>query len=307
MPDSQPAAKSFPALAGMRCMATIFTLALLAVLQPTLAQAAPSLLFAVNEGTSSASDALFRRDKYADLAAYLSAAVGRPVKTETSNILPILVRNLERQRYDVLLVRPSHISARAMRDQGYRLLAAAKGESRVHFIVRRDSPLKSVQELHGRFTVFPDDLAYPTAVGLAVMRDAGIDTAKERVQFMNRQEAVGYAVENGLADAGVVISYSKVGRNWEKDGGRFLYTRDKLPFWSVIVSPKVDQATVDKLRAALLALEQSPKGKAILEQIGISGFVAGNQQAYLDMFKWVEGPWNTVLERNAKQKARLRP
>ncbi len=262
----------------------------LLVLISTLASAAGGgLLFAVNEGTSSTTDAMFRRDKYADLAAHLSRAVGQPVKTETSNILPILLRNLDRQRYDVLLVRPSHISARAMRDQGYRLLVAARGEARVHFIVRGDSPLKSLRDLRGRFIVFPEDLAYPTALGLAVLRDAGIDPTAGRMQYMNRQEAVGYAVKEKLADAGVVISYSKVGRDWEKEGGRFLHTRGNLPYWSILVSPRVDAPTVERLRAALLALEQTPKGRDILKQIGINGFVPGDQRAYLDMLDWVDG------------------
>lgn len=247
------------------------------------------LLFAVNEGTSSSADAIFRRDKYADLTAYLSRATGKSVKTETSNILPILVRNLERQRYDVLLVRPSHISARAMRDQGYRLLVAAKGEAKVHFIVRGDSPLKTLNDIRGRFIVFPDELAYPSTLSLAVLRDAGIDPKAGRMQYMNRQEAVGYSVREKLADVGVVISYSKVAKNWEKEGGRFLYTKDKLPYWSIIVSPKVAPDTVEKLRAAFVALDQTPKGQAILKQIGIDGFVPGEQQAYLDMLNWAEG------------------
>jgi phosphonate transport system substrate-binding protein len=263
--------------------------ALLVFAAPGWAAPATGLLFGVNEGTSSSTDAIFRKDKYAELTAYLSQAVGARVKTETSNVLPILVRNLGQQRYDLLLVRPSHISARAMRDQGYRLLVAARGDARLHFIVRGNSPLKSVKELHGRFLVLPDELAYPTALGLAALRDAGVDVKSERIQYMNRQEAVGYAVQQGLADAGVVISYSKVARNWEKEGGRFLYTRDKLPYWSIIVSSKVSHATTEKLRQAFLDLGKTPKGQAILKQIGVEGFVPGDQQAYLDMLNWVEG------------------
>lgn len=259
------------------------------LLTPAWPVVAQDLLFAVNEGTSSSSDAIFRRDKYAELSAHLSRAVGGTVKTETSNILPILARNLERQRYDVLLVRPSHISARAMRDHGYRLLVAAKGESRVHFIVRGDSPLKSLDDVRGRFIVFPDELAYPSALAGAVLRDAGIDAKAGRMQYMNRQEAVGYSVRNKLADVGVVISYSSVARNWEKEGGRFLHTRDKLPYWSIIVSSKVSPATEGKLKAAFLDLDKTPKGRDILNRIGIEGFVAGEQRAYLDMLDWVEG------------------
>jgi len=86
-----------------------------------------------------------------------------------------------------------------------------------------------------------------------------------------------------------VISYSKVAKEWEKEGGRFLHTRDKLPFWSVIVSPKVTEATAGKLKQALLDLDKTPAGQEMLKKIGVPGFVEGNQQAYLDMLKWVEG------------------
>jgi ABC-type phosphate/phosphonate transport system substrate-binding protein len=191
----------------------VFSLFLFSVLLPSSAMAAKgSLLFAVNEGTSSSMNAIFRQQKYAELARYLADATGRNIKAETSNILPILVRNIERKRYDILLVRPSHISARAMRDQGYRLLVAAKGESRAYFIVRNDSPLHSLKDIHGRFLVMPHRMAYPTQLGRAVLRDAGFDLTKEHVQLMDRQEAVGYAVHEKMADVGVVISYSKVAK-----------------------------------------------------------------------------------------------
>jgi ABC-type phosphate/phosphonate transport system substrate-binding protein len=50
----------------------------------------------------------------------------------------------------------------------------------------------------------------------------------------------------------------------------------------------VDAATERKLREAFLSLDKTPQGEAILKAIGIPGFVAGNQQAYLDMLNWVE-------------------
>lgn len=261
---------------------------LFSILLSGAAVAAPdTILFAVNEGTSSSTDAVFRTDKYADLARYLSMRVGKDVKMETSNILSIVIRNLERQRYDVLLIRPSHISAKAMRDHGYRLLVAAKGESKVHFLVKKDSPLKTLKDIEGRFVVMPEKSAYPTNLANAILRDAGIKPG--RLQLMDRQEAVGYAVKEGLADVGVVISYSKVAKEWEKEGGRFLYTRDKLPFWSVIVSSKVTEASAARLKQALLDLDKTPEGQEMLKKIGVPGFVEGNQQAYLDMLKWLEG------------------
>jgi hypothetical protein len=40
----------------------------------------------------------------------------------------------------------------------------------------------------------PDKQSAPTQVALAVMRDQGLDPAKERVQMLNQQEAVLYSL-----------------------------------------------------------------------------------------------------------------
>lgn len=250
---------------------------------------AGSLLFAVNEGTSSSTDAIFMKGKYSPLAEYLSAASGEKIVLETPKVLSIVDRNLKNKRYDVLLVRPSHLSARAMRDHGYRLLAAANGDAKVHFIVRGDSKLRELADIKGHSVAMPDPLAYPTHLGLAVLRDKGIKPGLENIHYMDRQDAVAMVVSSGMSEVGVVMSYSKPGSDWQKNGGRFLYTKGNLPYWSIIVSPSVPPQTVERLKRALLALNGSAKHGGLLADLGIAGFNDGKQQAYLDMLEWVEG------------------
>jgi ABC-type phosphate/phosphonate transport system substrate-binding protein len=251
------------------------------------AQAAEeTMLFGVNEGTSGTMGFADRQDKYLPLAAYLGKAVKKQVRLESASNLKNLVRSLDAARYDMLLVRPSHISAAAMRDQKYSLLVSAKGDAVAYFIVHKDSPLKSRKDLKGKRIVMPDEIAYPTKIGQAMLRDEGIPLSDARL--FRSQEAVGYAIENQLSDVGVVISYSKVWKDWEKKGHRTIWQSEKLPYWSIIVSPQVKPEVVSKLREALLALDTTEEGKAILEKIGIQGFVLGNQQAYLDMLAWIE-------------------
>lgn len=250
---------------------------------------AGSLLFAVNEGTSSSTDAIFMKGKYSPLADYLAAASGEKIVLETPKVLSIVDRNLKNKRYDLLLVRPSHLSARAMRDHGYRLLAVANGDAKVHFIVRGDSKLKELADIKGHSIAMPDPLAYPTNLALAVLRDKGINPAQEKIHYMDRQDAVGMVVNSGMSEVGVVMSYSKPGSDWQKSGGRFLYTKGNLPYWSIIVSASVPPQTVERLKRALLALNGSAKNNGLLNNLGIAGFNEGKQQAYLDMLEWVEG------------------
>lgn len=245
-----------------------------------------TILFGVNEGTSGTAGFADRQEKYQPFANYIGKTLKKQVKLESASDLKNLVRSLEAARYDMVLIRPSHISAAAMRDQKYQLLVSAKGDAVAYFIVHKDSPLKSKADLKGKRIVMPDEIAYPTRIGLAMLRDAGIPASDARL--FKSQEAVGYAIEQKLSDVGVVISYSKVWKDWEKNGHRSIWQSEKLPFWSIVVSPKVKPAEVDKIRAALVALDTTDEGRAILEKIGVKGFVPGNQQAYLDMLAWVE-------------------
>lgn len=270
----------------MRWLMLVGMLASLSTSLSARAAEAP-LLFGVNEGTSGVAGFSDRQEKYQPMAKYLSGILKREVRLESASDLKNLTRSLENSRYDLVLIRPSHISAAAMRDQKYVLVAAAQGDAVAHFIVHKDSPIKAPKDLAGKQLAMPDAIAYPTKIGQAMLRDAKL-SPPPNVRLFRVQEAVGYAVENKLIDAGVVISYSKVWKNWEKSGHRAVWRSDKLPYWSIIGSPKLKADQLTKIRDALIALDQNEAGKPILEKIGIKAFVPGNQQAYLDMLKWVE-------------------
>lgn len=256
-------------------------------LASSLAIGAETLLFGVNEGTSGTSGFGERQEKYMPLANYLSRAVARDVRLESASDLKNLTRSLKASRYDLVFIRPSHISAAGMRDQGYNLVAMVEGEATAHFIVNKASALKTRDDLTGKQIAMPDELAYPTRIGYAMIRDAKF-AAPPNVRMFGTQEAVGYAVENGFFDAGVVISYSKVWKNWEKSGHRAIWQSGKLPYWSIICSPKMKPEQITRVREALLVLDKSEDGRAILEKIGVRRFVPGDQQAYLDMLNWIE-------------------
>lgn len=246
-----------------------------------------SLLLGVNEGTSGSADFLQRQSKYRAFADYLGDAIKTQIKLESAQDLKSLKSNLASGRFDLLLVRPSHISATAMRDQKYALVAAVKGDAVTSFIVHKDSPLKGAADIAGKSIAMPDENAYPSHVGLAMLKEAKIKPETQNIRFFRSQEAVGYSVEQKLVDVGVVVSYSKVAKVWEDKGHRVLWKSKPLPFWSIIASPKLDQNTVSKVREALIKLNDTPEGEKILKEIGVSGFVAGKQQDYMDLLTYL--------------------
>jgi ABC-type phosphate/phosphonate transport system substrate-binding protein len=120
-----------------------------------------------------------------------------------------------------------------------------------------------------------------------MMRDNRISLEKERVRSMGDQAAIGWSMEGHFFDVGVVSSISSVGRTWEKNGGRVLARSPEVPNTPIIASPKISAAQIQRLRAALVALESTESGAAILKQIGINGFREVSSQTFLDLLKWL--------------------
>jgi len=105
---------------------------------------------------------------------------------------------------------------------------------------------------------------------------------------MRDQAAIEWSLEKGFFDVGVVASYSGVGRNWEKKGGRVIARSREVLNTPLIASSKLSAVQVEKIRAALIALNSSEGGAAIMKQIGvIGGFKEASRVAFLDMLAWL--------------------
>ena len=57
-----------------------------------------------------------------------------------------------------------------------------------------------------------------------------------------------------------------------------------MPF---IASPAVSAEQVAKLRAAIVALDSSDEGRAILKKIGLTGFQGAPDKVLLDFLAWI--------------------
>ena len=251
------------------------------------ASAAPTLLLGINEGLAEQAGFSEMQEKYKGLAELLSIVLKKQVKIESSQNIKSSSANLQKSRYDLMFCRPSNVAAKAIQDQKYALVAMAKGNFTAAFIVSKDSSMKKPEDINGKRIAFPAETSLMTKAGLATLRDMNITPSKDKIKYTRFQDALAYMVKNKFTDAAVVAPI--VAKNWEKEGGRVLFNSKQLPFWSIIASPNMSQDDIEKIRSTVIAMENSDDGKKILGRIGVKGFVAGNQQDYLDMLKWLAG------------------
>jgi len=272
----------------------IFTLALAdstnAFCQDAAARAAnpqARLLLAIDEGGAANADATETLGRYEEFSLIVGKVLGSPVTTVAVRDRTLLLASLKRQSYALLFARPNDVPAEAIRDYGYQPVVTEKEPARALFIVRKDSPLKSIADVKGNSILTPDRYSNMWRVANAMLRDNKISMANEKVRTMHDDAAIGWSMESGFFDVGVINSISAVGRTWEKNGGRVIARSPDLPNMPLIASPELSPAQIAKLRAALLALNSSENGRAVLKKIGITGFRETSPQEFLDFLKWL--------------------
>lgn len=251
----------------------------------TVAAAADVQVLGVREGVAEQSSATDMQQRYKEFAEYVGTVTGRTTLLDASQDSRFMLKNMQSGKYAIMFVRPSGLAGRAIRENNYTLVAEAKDEMYAAIIVKKDSPLRSVQDLTGKRVAMADKSAFVTKVGLAYLRDAGVDPAKLQTQFTRYQDSAAFSVEQNVADAAIVAP--PVAKAWEKKGGRILSRSKKVPSWAVLAAPSVPAAEVAKLRAALLSIESHAQGRKAIAAMGVSGFIQGTPESYVQMLTWI--------------------
>jgi ABC-type phosphate/phosphonate transport system substrate-binding protein len=254
--------------------------------QGSAARGAP-LILAVNEGAAGNVDAAEIALRYEGFKGIIQKTLGVPVSLVAVRDAKVLRNSVQKGSYSLVLSRPVDILAEAIRDFGYQPVVVAKETGYALFIVPKDSPIRTLVQVEGKSIVTPDRYSYMWRIAAAMLRDNQIAIAKQNVRSMRDQAAIGWSMENGFFEVGVVASFSAVGRTWEKKGGRVIARSRDLVTVPLVASPKITAAQIADLRAALIRLDSSEQGTAILKQVGVSGFRETSPGPFLDLLAWL--------------------
>jgi ABC-type phosphate/phosphonate transport system substrate-binding protein len=269
-------------------MFATFARAVLAVALLAAAPWAQALVFAVNEGVSYRVPLDEVRGRYAAIAADLAKLLKQPVTIEPVGDYASLRKGLAAKNYDLAMVHPAHVSIQAIKESGYRLVVVTKGFQKytASFLVKADSPLKSLSELKGLKLGAPDEDSITAWMVRATLRDAKLDPKAMAITYTRYQDAVPFFVDNGLTTAGATASNSLV-KAWQAKGGRVLAQSRPVPIKHIIASPNLPAEQVEKVRDYLLGLDGSDDGKKKLEPTKYAGFERYDEAALLSIGAWL--------------------
>jgi phosphonate transport system substrate-binding protein len=249
---------------------------------------AQALVFAVNEGVTYRVSADEIRTRYSAISSDLSKLLNQPVRVEPVGDYNQLRKGLADKVYDLAIVHPAHISIAAMKNHGYKLVAVTKGftEYSARFLVRADSPLKSLADLRGRKVGAPDEDSITSWMVRATIRDALGKADAVQYTYTRFQDAVPFMVEHTFTQTGATAS-SAVAKQWEASGGKVLASSRAVPIKHVIAAATVSATDLERVRDYLTSLDGTEEGRKKLEPIKIQGYARLDPAVLMNLGTWL--------------------
>jgi phosphonate transport system substrate-binding protein len=203
----------------------------------------------------------------------LEAATGRQFRLAGSDSIPAFEEEFAAGRFDFVYMNPYHF-VHAERSQGYQPLVRDVGSMLYGIIVvRKDSPIQSVEELQHKRVAFPA----PNALGASLLPRAELQRRygiEIEPRYVRSHSSVYLNVALGKTDAGGGVQKTLEQQPQPvQDALRVLHRTQEIVPHPVAVHPRVPRQIRDQVAAALLTLGNSAQGRELLaavpiEQIG---------------------------------------
>jgi phosphonate transport system substrate-binding protein len=239
----------------------------------------PSLSFGIVP--QQASSTLLR--SWGPLLKYLRQQTGQRFIFRTAPDIPTFEARLAAGEYDFAYMNPYHFTVFNQGNQGYQAVARARDKQiRGILVVRKDSPVNTLDNLWGEALAFPS----PAAFAASVLPRANLraEQVPFEAQYVSSHDSVYKAVASGFfpAGGGVVRTFNATDPG-VREQLRVLWTTPPYTPHAIAAHTRVDSAVVSSVQQALLAMDTDEKGRLALENLKIKGLVAANNSDWDDV------------------------
>lgn len=206
---------------------------------------------------------------FAPIKDYLEIKLQRPVILETAPNFKSYIERAGQYQYDLYLTAP-HIAALVEHDYHYRRVSRLTRGLDGSIVVRKDGPIKSIDDLKNHVFTTPADTAITTMLGEQLLLQHHLYNGKNiTIQYTPSHNNAIIAVATGKADA--AVTSAAVFENMApeiRDKLAILTKTETVPHMMFMASPKLSGRDFKALRQAMLEFTASGPGKAFFEKSG---------------------------------------
>lgn len=209
----------------------------------------------------------------------LEKRTGARFQLTTSLSVSDYERDVHRGVYDFIYVNP-YVMPNIEEQPGYVPLIRDRKPLRGILVVRKDSPVRKVEELQGKTLAVPS----MSALGASLLLRAELDRqykVKTQVVLAKTHSSVFLHVVNGFADAGGSVQKALSEQDTRvRDALRVLYQTSEVPSHPLAAHQRVPAALREQVRKAFLDLSATPQGRELLGKIPMQEAVAASSEDY---------------------------
>ena len=210
----------------------------------------------------------------------LSAQTGLDIRFATAPNIPEFEKRLAQHAYDIAYMNPYHYAVYS-KSADYKAIAKQINKQiQGIIVVRKDSPIVSVEQLRGEKIAFPAPLSFAaTIIPKSSLTLRNIDVEPVYVQS---HDSVYLNVSKGFFEAGGgIVRTLNNAANEVQDTLRILWMSQGYTPHAVAVSPSLSQETIQQLSKGLFAI----KDPQLLSAIGFNNPFGPATDAEWDMIR----------------------
>ena len=225
----------------------------------------------------------------------LQATSGLQLRFATAPDIPTFEQRLAAGEYDFAFMDPYQYTVFHQRP-GYQVFAKEKDRLlKGIVVVHRDAPYRELADLRGQTLVFPAPAAF--AATLLVRAEFARQGIAITPKFVTSHDSVYLNVARGFypAGGGIVRIFERL-QPEVRSQLRILWTAQPFTPNAIASHPRVPAAVVERLRQAMLNLDDDAAGRAALEDISFKGIATARDSDYDAVRALPIGPLDPVLK-----------
>lgn len=215
---------------------------------------------------------------------YLEVQTGYKFRFATAKNITVFEDHLAKGTYDFAYMNPYHYVV-FHKHTGYKAFAKAK-DKKIHgiLVVRKDSSIKTIKDLHNRVLVFPS----PMAFGASLVTNSELAQKKIIItpKYVLSHESVyrNVAANNFIAGGGVIRTF-KATADDVRNKLRIIYETKGYTPHAFAAHPRVPGEVVKILFNAMHGMDKNKKGKKLLFTLKIKGIEGAKDTDWNDVRK----------------------
>ncbi len=197
--------------------------------------------------------------------------------------IPQFEKKLLKGEFDLVYLNPYHMLMANEARHYQPLVRDVRRSLRGILVVRKDSGIVDLSQIQGKVVAYPA----PNALGASLLMRAELANlrrieTKPRYVKTHSSSYLNVFLGRVVAAGGIMKTFNKQPANI-RNALRIIYETRRVPSHPIAIHPRIDEATRHAIQTALLALGESPDGRAMLARVPIYAIGRASMAEYLKL------------------------